>query len=123
MRAVYELELSKRLHCRRVRGCCPRAFPIPFVVRLASLLALSEKEYERNGNIANIDDFVLLPKTSNFQPAHRGLDFLRGRYVAEQLPEGERTLELSIEALRAKVEQVKSKKQSLPTLVGIIKDM
>jgi hypothetical protein len=39
------------------------------------------------------------------QPAHEGLDFLRGKYVSE-LPDGERTIDASLEALRTKVEQV-----------------
>lgn len=41
-----------------------------------------------------------------WQPAHENLDFPRGQYVAEELDGGEHALDLSIDALRAKVEQV-----------------
>ena len=49
----------------------------------------------------------LISRLCQSQPAHEGLDFPRGQYVAEQLPEGEQTVDQSIDALRLKVEQVR----------------
>lgn len=40
------------------------------------------------------------------QPSHEGLDFRRGQYVAA-LPGGEASVVASLDALRAKVEQVR----------------
>ncbi|KAL7415172.1 hypothetical protein BDY24DRAFT_440111 [Mrakia frigida] len=46
-------------------------------------------------------------------PAHENLDFPRGQYVAESLDGGEHSLDLSIDALRAKVEQKRLLLQTL----------
>ncbi|CED84220.1 Centromere protein Mis12 [Phaffia rhodozyma] len=45
-------------------------------------------------------------------PAHEGLDFLRGKYISE-LPEGEKTLQARLAALRTQVEQKRKMKALL----------